>query len=313
MTRACPTRVGSRSERTIVTTTTTTATTRNSSASPVVRNNFERRAQAHYDVKTQDPINLLLGEEDGLYHHHYSVSDYDKSVLELPEAERDAAILSEMARLENEQVDLVLEGLGQLSADARVLDGGSGRGGTAFLVNRTFGCEVVGVNFCAHHIEFAERLAKERHRVDDKVTFKFANMCDTGLPAGSFDAVYTNETTMYVDLEDAYAEFARLLRPGGRYVCVDWPANDVVSTTSKAVKAIDQHYDCQIKKRSEHFKALANNGLVPIQVLDLTKEAIPYWDLRSHWGLRTGVEQPFLDGHRNNELNYIVIVAQKVL
>jgi len=290
-----------------------TTATYDNPARPVVRTEFERKAQAHYETKTQDPINLLLGEDDGLYHHHYSVSDYDKSVLEAPEPQRDAAILAEMGRLENEQVDLVLRGLGQLSPGARVLDGGSGRGGTAFLVNRKFGCEVVGINFCAHHIEFAERLAKEKHGCDDKVSFKFANMCDTGLPAGSFDAVYTNETTMYVDLDDAYAEFSRLLRPGGRYVCVDWPANDAVSTTSKAVKDIDKHYDCQIKRRSAHFKALANNGLVPTQVWDLTQEAIPYWELRSHSRLRTGVEQPFLDGHRSNELNYIVIVAEKVL
>ncbi|WP_306205398.1 SAM-dependent methyltransferase [Actinoplanes sp. RD1] len=287
-------------------------TTQENPASSVIRSEFERRAQAHYETKKQDPINLLLGEEDGLYHHHYSVSDYDHSVLELPEPERDAAILAEMGRLEQEQVDLILDGLGDLTPESRVLDGGSGRGGTAFLVNRKFNCEVVGINFCAHHIETAERLAKDKFGVDDKVTFKFANMCDTGLPAGSFDAVYTNETTMYVDLDDAYAEFSRLLRPGGRYVCVDWPANDIVNADSASVKAIDKHYDCKIPKRSDHFKYLAKHGLVPVQVHDYTREAIPYWDLRQHSKLATGVEQPFLDAHRSNELNYIVIVAEKV-
>ncbi|MFJ9610762.1 SAM-dependent methyltransferase [Kitasatospora sp. NPDC101176] len=285
-------------------------TVNENSAPAVVRSEFERRAQAHYETKTQDPINLLLGKDDGLYHHHYAVGGFDKSVLEVPEPEREAAILGEMARMENEQVELVLRGLAPLSSDARVMDGGSGRGGTSFLVNRRFGCEVVGVNFCAHHIEFAERLAVEKHDCADKVSFRYANMCDTGLPESSFDAVYTNETTMYVDPAEAFAEFARVLRPGGRYVCVTWCANDAVSTDSKAVRLIDEHYDCHINTRSAYFNALAANHLVPSQVWDLTEEAIPYWELRSHSGLRTGVEQPFLDAHRSNELNYIVVVAE---
>ncbi|MEK8144741.1 class I SAM-dependent methyltransferase [Streptomyces sp. M10(2022)] len=133
-------------------------------------------------------------------------------MLEVPEAERDAAILAEMGRMENEQVELVLRGLTPLTPGSRVMDGGSGRGGTAFLVNRRFDCEVVGANFCQHHIEFSERLAKEVHGCDDKVSFRYANMCDTGLPADSFDAVYTNETTMYVKPAEAFAEFARVLR-----------------------------------------------------------------------------------------------------
>jgi len=287
--------------------------THDNATRPVIRSEFERRAQAHYETKTEDPINLLLGEEDGLYHHHYAVTDFDRSVLELPEPERQAALLAEMGRIENEQVDILLKGLGDLPPTARVMDGGSGRGGSAFLVNRKFGCEVVGINFCKHHIEFSERLAAEKHGVADKVTFKFANMCDTGLPAGSFDAVYTNETDMYIDVYEAYAEFSRLLRPGGRYVCVTWCANDSLTTDSQAVRDIDKHYDCRITSRSDHFKALAANGLVPTQVWELTEEAIPYWELRIHLDLATGVEQPFLDGHRGNELQYLVIIADKVV
>lgn len=280
-------------------------------AQAVVRTSYERRSQTDWDNNTHDPINLLLGEEDGLYHHHFAVGGFDQSVLETPEAGRESAILAEMHRMETDQVELVLRGLAPLSPHARVLDGGSGRGGTSYMVNQRFGCEVVGVNFCEHHLEFARRLGRERGW-DEKVSFTFANMADTGLPTGSFHAVVTNETTMYVDLDEAFGEFSRLLRPGGRYVCVTWCADDSVATNSAAVQAIDEHYVCHIHNRSKYFEALAANGLVPSTVWDLTTEAIPYWQLRSHSDHRTGVEQPFLDGHRSSELNYLVIVADAV-
>jgi geranyl diphosphate 2-C-methyltransferase len=280
-------------------------------AHPVVRTDYERRLQEDWDNKTNDPINLRLGEEDGLYHHHFAVGGFDQSVLEVPEPDREAAILAEMHRMESDQVELVLRGLAPLSPQARVLDGGSGRGGTSYLINRRFGSSVVGVNFCSHHIEFAERLGRERGW-DKDVSFLYGNMTDTGMPSGSFDAVVTNETTMYIDLDEGFAEFARLLRPGGRYVCVTWCANDAVSTRSKAVDFIDRHYVCHIHRRSTYFRALAANNLVPSTVWDLTAEAIPYWQLRSHSNHRTGVEQAFLDGHQSGELNYLVIVADAV-
>ncbi|MGW5334190.1 SAM-dependent methyltransferase [Streptomyces bauhiniae] len=280
-------------------------------AGPVVRTDYERRSQTDWNNKTDDPINLLLGEKDGLYHHHFAVGGFDPAVLSLPEAEREKAILAEMHRMETEQVELVLEGLAPLTPQARVMDGGSGRGGTSYLINQRFGCSVTGLNFCPHHIEFAERIGRERGW-DEKVSFQYGNMTDTHLPTGSFDAVVTNETTMYIDLDEGFAEFARLLRPGGRYVCVTWCANDAVSTHSEAVEYIDRHYVCHIHRRSAYLRALAAHNLVPRIVRDLTAEAIPYWELRSRSNLRTGVERAFLDGHQSGELNYLVIVADAV-
>jgi geranyl diphosphate 2-C-methyltransferase len=41
-------------------------------------------------------------------------------------------------------------------------------------------------------------------------------MPHTGFPAGHYDAVVTNETTMFLDLFELYGEFATIVRPGGR-------------------------------------------------------------------------------------------------
>ncbi|MEU4675213.1 SAM-dependent methyltransferase, partial [Amycolatopsis sp. NPDC023774] len=63
-------------------------TIQESTARPVVRTDYERELQADWDNKTHDPINLLLGEEDGLYHHHFAVGGFDQSVLKVPEPDR---------------------------------------------------------------------------------------------------------------------------------------------------------------------------------------------------------------------------------
>ncbi|MFE8910872.1 SAM-dependent methyltransferase [Streptomyces globisporus] len=278
----------------------------------VVRDDYENQLNDHWEDKQNDPINLLLGKMDGLYHHHYAVGDFDRSVLTAPPDRRQQLILNEMHRMESEQVDLILDGLGDAPPGARLLDAGSGRGGTSFMIHDRLGCHVDGVNFCEHHLAFSRKLAQQRGCADN-VRFHYANMVSTPFADASFRYVVTNETTMYVDLFEAFTEFARLLQPGGRYVLVTWCENDAAAApgTSPEINAIDTHYVSRIHRRSTYFRALAASGLVPSTVRDLTREAIPYWELRSCSALSTGVEQPFLDGYRRNRLNYLVVVAEK--
>ncbi|MGS2810303.1 hypothetical protein [Nocardia sp. MW-W600-9] len=44
----------------------------------------------------------------------------------------------------------------------------------------------------------------------------------------------------------------------------------------------------------------------------LTPDTIPYWELRTHSELATGVEQPFLTAYREGSFQYLMIVADKV-
>jgi geranyl diphosphate 2-C-methyltransferase len=280
------------------------------SSTNVIRTSYERDLHEHWDRKQSDQINLLLGDIDGLYHHHFAAGDFNRAILGAEDPEREPLIIKEMHRLETEQVGLIADALDGLQPGDRVMDGGSGRGGTSFMLHDRFGARLDGVNFCEHHITFAERLA-QRRGCADKVSFHYANMVNTPFEDNSFDAVVTNETTMYVDLFEAFREFARVLRPGGRYVLVTWCENDAVTAVSPEVTAINDHYCCQIHRRGTYLKALAESKLVVSRVLDLTQEAIPYWELRSHSNMKTGVEKPFLDGYRKNHLNYVVIAAEK--
>jgi geranyl diphosphate 2-C-methyltransferase len=176
------------------------------------------------------------------------------------------------------------------------------------MANQRFGCQVDGVTISETQVEFANAQARQRG-VADRVRFHFRNMLDTGFEAGSRQGIWTNETTMYVDLYQLFGEFARLLRYGGRYVCITGCYNDVTGGRSKAVSQIDQHYTCDIHPRSDYFKALAANDFVPINVVDLTALTIPYWELRAKSPVATGIEGPFLTAYREGSFHYLLIAA----
>jgi geranyl diphosphate 2-C-methyltransferase len=276
----------------------------------VLRNDYQKSVAAYWNDVPQDSVNQLLGDLDGLYHHHYGIGDYDPSMLEDPEETRDQRIIEEMHRLETAQADLLLDHLGDVAPDDLLLDAGSGRGATSFMANLRFGCEVDGVTISEYQVDFANNQAVERG-VGERVRFHFRNMLDTGFATGSRRGIWTNETTMYVDLFEMCAEFSRLLRVGGRYVCITGCSNDLTGR-SKSVQWIDEHYTCNIHPRSEYFEALAANDLVPIKVLDLTPQTIPYWELRERSSPATGIEQPFLQAYREGSFHYLLIVADRV-
>jgi geranyl diphosphate 2-C-methyltransferase len=276
----------------------------------VLRTDYQKSVAAYWNAE-KDPVNIRLGEVDGLYHHHYGLGEYDPSVLAGPAETRDQRIIEELHRLETAQAEVLLDHLGDIGPDDRLLDAGSGRGGSSFMANARFGCHVDGVSISEQQVAFASDQASRRG-VADKVRFHFRNMLDTRLETGSRRAIWTNETTMYVDLFDLFAEFSRLLEYGGRYVCVTGCSNDVTGMRSKAVSRIDEHYTCNIHPRSEYFKALAANDLVPIQVVDLTPDTIPYWELRAKSSVATGIEDPFLTAYKEGSFHYLLIAADRV-
>lgn len=270
-----------------------------------------QKAVADYWNNEKDPVNLQLGDVDGLYHHHYGIGDPDLSVLEGPEETREARITEELHRLESAQADVLLDHLGPVQPGDRLLDAGCGRGGSSIMANQRFGCQVDGVSISEAQVEFANAEAAKRG-VEDRVRYHFRNMLDTGLPTGAFQGIWNNESTMYVDLFELFAEHARQLRHGGRYVTITGCYNDVTGGRSKAVSRIDEHYTCNIHARSTYFKAMDANGLVPINVVDLTSATIPYWELRAKSSLATGVEDPFLTAYREGSFHYLLIAADRV-
>lgn len=291
----------------------TTAHDAGTRTAPVPTQSTYQNRVADYWNAEENPVNLELGRIDDLYHHHYGVGDADWSVLDEPDPDlRRERITAELHRLEHAQAELLATRLGPLSPADRVFDAGCGRGGGSVVAHLRYGCHADGVTISAKQAEFANDQARRRG-IDHKVRYHHRNMLDTGLPTGAYTASWNNESTMYVELDLLFAEHARLLRRGGRYVLITGCYNDTYGQASREVSLINAHYICDIHPRSAYFRALARHRLVPVHVEDLTDIALPYWELRSRADhLVTGIEETFLTAYRNGSLQYLLIAADRV-
>lgn len=109
-----------------------------------------------------------------------------------------------------------------LQPGMRVLDVGCGIGGPMRSIARVSGAEIVGINNNDYQLHRAEthtsaagleRLCSARK--GDFMAMPFA--------PDSFDAAYAIAATCHApSLEGVYAEVWRVLKPGGRFACVEW-------------------------------------------------------------------------------------------
>ncbi|MFB7026245.1 MULTISPECIES: geranyl diphosphate 2-C-methyltransferase [unclassified Streptomyces] len=258
------------------------------------------------------PVNLRLGDVDGLYHHHYGVGAVDHAALGDPEdAAYEKKLVAELHRLESAQTDVLLDHLGDVGREDTLVDAGCGRGGSSVMAHQRFGCTVEGVTLSSAQAEFGNRRAKELG-IDDHVRARVCNMLDTPFEKGSVTASWNNESSMYVDLDDLFAEHARFLKVGGRYVTVTGCWNPKYGQPSKWVSQINAHFECNIHSRREYLRAMADNRLVPQAVVDLTPETLPYWELRATSSLVTGIEEAFIESYRDGSFQYVLIAADRV-
>jgi len=117
--------------------------------------------------------------------------------------------------------DLV-EALG-LPGGATALDIGCGRGRQALVLAQRFGLAVAGIDPVAWHIEVAAAALAEAAvrspELPGRVRFERGAGEALAFPGESFDLVWCKDVLGHVaDLEQAYREFRRVLRPGGRAI-----------------------------------------------------------------------------------------------
>jgi SAM-dependent methyltransferase len=133
--------------------------------------------------------------------------------------------------------DLVAEA--GLPPGSTVLDVGAREGRHSFALSRRFGFTVRGVEPVRRHLDNAARdlaaLALEepeaaaRVRIDEGVAEKLAD------PSGSVDLIWCKDVLVHVeDLETAFGEFRRVLKPGGRAVVYQMTATDWLSPAEAA-------------------------------------------------------------------------------
>jgi len=214
-----------------------------------LRSAYLKSVEIHNEImETFETESAVLSATSPLVERYArSLDDWaDWSVLDETDPERRRErITRELHRVEQDQAELLASHLGPLTSEDRVFDAGCGRGGGSLVAHLRYGCHADGVTISAKQAEFANAQARKRG-VDDKVRYHHRNMLDTGLPSGAYAASWNNESTMYVELDLLFAEHARLLRRGGRYVAITGCYNDTYGRASREVSLINAHYICDI-------------------------------------------------------------------
>lgn len=108
----------------------------------------------------------------------------------------------------------------------RILDIGCGLGGPIFVLAKTYGATVVGVDIEAPLIEHAQRRAKELD-LDVQTDFRVVEPGPLAFPNESFDIVVSSGAFTQIDNKrEMYEECRRVLRPGGVFTCYDWTKSE---------------------------------------------------------------------------------------
>jgi SAM-dependent methyltransferase len=113
-------------------------------------------------------------------------------------------------------IDLV-----QISASDRVLDAGSGIGGTARLIAAEHGCPVTAVDLTPEYCEIANWL-NDAVGLGDMIDVGVADVTELPFEDASFDVVMSQHVQMNIaDKQRLYSEARRVLAPGGRLALWD--------------------------------------------------------------------------------------------
>jgi sarcosine/dimethylglycine N-methyltransferase len=108
-----------------------------------------------------------------------------------------------------------------LGSDSRVLDIGSGIGGSARYLAKTYGCRVVALNLSEVENERHRRMNKEQN-VDHLIEVVDGNFESIPFPGDTFDLVWSQDAILHSsDRPRVIAEANRVLKKGGEMIFTD--------------------------------------------------------------------------------------------
>ncbi len=160
---------------------------------------------------------------------HYSRSDLGDVILAALERagkDTDRLTLEDLAPVDEFHIrgraaTLELARAAGLDSTQRVLDVGSGVGGTSRCLAREFGCRVTGIDLTEEYCRAAAVLTA-KVGLADLVDYRQGDATDLPFDDESFDVVWTEHVAMNIpDKPRLYREMHRVLKPGGTLAIYD--------------------------------------------------------------------------------------------
>lgn len=168
----------------------------------------------------------------------------------------------------------------EISRGQRVLDIGSGLGGSACWLAKTFGCSVLGLTLSEVQVQAARKRASEED-VEPLVCFREHDANKLDLPSGTFDRVWIVECSEHIhDKEAFFRDCARLLTPGGRIGLCIWLKGPAGGAEAESiVQGVCEAMFCpSLLTMDEQTAMLDQAGFGSIVADDITAHVQPTWE-----------------------------------
>jgi len=168
----------------------------------------------------------------------------------------------------------------EISPEHRVLDIGSGLGGSACWLAKTFGCSVLGLTLGAAQVQAAQKHAADEN-VAGRVSFQEydANRLDD--LSETFDRVWIVECSEHIhDKQAFFNACVRLLRPGGRLGLCVWLRGQTQSPEhDRLVREVCEATLCPaLLTMDEQISMLDAAGFQAIEADNITASVSPTWE-----------------------------------
>jgi ubiquinone/menaquinone biosynthesis C-methylase UbiE len=165
-------------------------------------------------------------------------------------------------------------GAGQRGVDLCCCNGA----GMRFLVRFRDVASMTGVDATKTVVERG-RARCEEERLADRVQFKLADVCDSGLPEAEADFVWGEDAWCYVeDKPKLIAEAARIVKPGGTIAFTDWVEGPTGLSDDEAQRFLSFMKFANALSIGDYRELLQKNGCQVAEAEDTGRFA-PHVDL----------------------------------
>ncbi|WP_207510858.1 class I SAM-dependent methyltransferase [Longitalea luteola] len=176
-----------------------------------------------------------------------------------------------------QEVSRELAAAAGLQPGMRILDAGCGLGGACRLLAAEYNCEVTGIDITGDYIRTAQQLSALTG-LQHLTRFVEGSVLSLPFNNNSFDVVWTQHVQMNIaDKQAFYAEIARVLVPGGRFIYYDILGRDQMPVLFPVPWASNAALSFLVSPQQlQHL--LQQAGLQRIQVRDETAKGIAFFN-----------------------------------
>ncbi len=208
-------------------------------------------------------------DADNFYFHVWGGEDIHIGLYQSPEE----SVFDASRRT----VEAMVNAVGEIPADARVLDIGAGYGGAARYLAKRFGCKVVALNLSEKENERDREMNREQG-LDQLIEVVDASFEKIPYPDASFDVVWSQDAILHSgERAKVIEEAARVLKPGGQLVFTDIMQVDGVSKDALQPVLDRIHLD-SLGSLSFYRAEAARQGLEEVRFEDHTEQ------IANHYG-----------------------------